>query len=510
MAKRKKAAFLQLMIPIILMTGCHPQRAALRVTTVGLGEVSISPPVERISGGERVTLTASPGEGWRFVKWSGDLDSESATICFPLTGIKDINAVFCLEKAPIWNFLVYMDGDNNLERFAIQDFNEMEMIGSTDEVNVLVLFDRAPGYDCSNGDWTNTRLYRVLKDTDPHLINSQYLLDLGEKDMSDPNTLQEFLIRAHEISQAKYTVLTLWNHGGGVYPRSIRSERISLSPEDTIFEEKEPLITKGICWDDTTGLGIWDCLTTDQVASALAKARQTTGKRISVINTDACNMQLLEVAYEWRNEADYLVGSEDAIPGDGNHYTSILSFLTASFEVEPEEFATTLVEKYYDYYQSRSCAIYSALNMGAINEDFMNKFRKFAQRLAEAEGVTRDEIYAAGGSSTYFTDQNLQLFQYVDLYDFASHIGQKVESDPETRRAAEDFVKTRTGMVLSCLGTGDYQPNADSLGLAVNLPYDSSLWLRSPGMNEYIRLQLAKDTLWDEFINRYSSHGLDP
>lgn len=165
---------------------------SLRVTTVGLGEVSISPPVERISGGERVTLTASPGEGWRFVKWSGDLYSESATISFPLTGIKNIDAVFCLEKAPIWNFLIYMDGDNNLEKFAIQDFNEMEMAGSSDEVNVLVLFDRAPGWDCSNGDWTNTHLYRVLKDTDPHLINSEYLLDLGEKDISDSGDISSY------------------------------------------------------------------------------------------------------------------------------------------------------------------------------------------------------------------------------------------------------------------------------------------------------------------------------
>lgn len=45
---------------------------------------------------------------------------------------------------------------------------------------------------CSNGDWTNTHLYRVLKDTDPHLINSEYLLDLGEKDISDSGDISSY------------------------------------------------------------------------------------------------------------------------------------------------------------------------------------------------------------------------------------------------------------------------------------------------------------------------------
>ena len=44
-----------------------------------------------------------------------------------------------------WTFMVYLDADNNLEPFGIIDFNEMEQVGSTSDVNIIVQMDRAPG-----------------------------------------------------------------------------------------------------------------------------------------------------------------------------------------------------------------------------------------------------------------------------------------------------------------------------------------------------------------------------
>jgi hypothetical protein len=53
-----------------------------------------------------------------------------------------------------WTFMVYMDGDNNLEPFALGDFLEMASVGSTSNVNVVVELDRSPAFDTSYGDWT--------------------------------------------------------------------------------------------------------------------------------------------------------------------------------------------------------------------------------------------------------------------------------------------------------------------------------------------------------------------
>ena len=102
-----------------------------------------------------------------------------------------------------WTVMVYLDSDNNLEGVGIEDINEMEMAGSTSEVNIVVQVDRIPfsilasnneGFadDTSNGDWTTTRRYFILQDNDPVQINSQLLGDLGELNMGDPQTLIDF------------------------------------------------------------------------------------------------------------------------------------------------------------------------------------------------------------------------------------------------------------------------------------------------------------------------------
>ena len=36
-----------------------------------------------------------------------------------------------------WTVMVYLDSDNNLESAGINDINEMEMIGSTSDVNIV-------------------------------------------------------------------------------------------------------------------------------------------------------------------------------------------------------------------------------------------------------------------------------------------------------------------------------------------------------------------------------------
>ena len=90
-----------------------------------------------------------------------------------------------------WTVMVYLDADNNLESAGIDDINEMEMVGSTGDVNIVVQADRIPGYDISNSDWTNTRRYYIAQDFDPVQINSEFN-DLGELNMGDPQTLIDF------------------------------------------------------------------------------------------------------------------------------------------------------------------------------------------------------------------------------------------------------------------------------------------------------------------------------
>ena len=162
--------------------------------------------------------------------------SKKYIIIFSLL-ILSISLTGCFTNPPVpnipeWTVMIYLDADNNLESAGINDINEMEMVGSTTEVNIVVQADRIPGYDISNSDWTNTRRYYITQDSDPMRINSQFN-DLNELNMGDPKTLVDFASWAVTEYPAEKYLLVIWNHGGGFR-----------APAYT---------TRDIAWDDTNG-----------------------------------------------------------------------------------------------------------------------------------------------------------------------------------------------------------------------------------------------------------------
>ncbi|GAH31165.1 unnamed protein product, partial [marine sediment metagenome] len=218
---------------------------------------------------------------------------------------------------PEWTVMIYLDADNNLEMAGINDINEMEMVGSTTDVNVVVQVDRIPysvlaanneGHldDSSNSNWTNTRRYYITQDFDPYTINSDLKSDLGELNMGNPSTLIDFATWAVTEYPAEKYLLVIWNHGGGFR-----------SPAST---------TKDIAWDDTSG---GDKITMSELEYALSAISIQMGKNVDIVGMDACLMAMTEVAYQIKDYADILVTSEESEPNDGWPYDTILGQLVS-------------------------------------------------------------------------------------------------------------------------------------------------------------------------------------
>ena len=86
-----------------------------------------------------------------------------------------------------WTIMVYMAADNNLEDMSVHDFEEMSQIGSTENVKIVVQYDRKPGEPDANPDWTTTKRFLVQEGDEP--LPSYQIEDIGEAAMDDPNTL---------------------------------------------------------------------------------------------------------------------------------------------------------------------------------------------------------------------------------------------------------------------------------------------------------------------------------
>ena len=61
----------------------------------------------------------------------------------------------------------------------------------------------------------------------------------------------------------------------------------------------------------------------------LATAHRVLGRKVDVVGMDACLMTMIEVAYQLRDHAQVLVGSEEIEPGPGWPHAAILGDLTA-------------------------------------------------------------------------------------------------------------------------------------------------------------------------------------
>ena len=109
------------------------------------GSVSIAPDRASYREGETVILLATENLDRTFAYWDGDCSED----CNPLTLVMDsdkvINANFLTVRKE-WTLMVYVDADNNLESFAIDDLNEMEAIDLGGQgISIVALVDRISG-----------------------------------------------------------------------------------------------------------------------------------------------------------------------------------------------------------------------------------------------------------------------------------------------------------------------------------------------------------------------------
>lgn len=318
-----------------------------------------------------------------------------------------------------WLVLVYLDGDNNLESAAVEDFNEMESAlykQTNSGLNILALFDRTSGYDSTNGDWTGTRLYYVQPDNDSNDINSTLLKDYGELDMGNPTTLSNFITYAKQNFTYQHLMLILWNHGGGAKAKSITT---------TISSNVE----KEVCWDDTSG---GSCLYLDELQTALASQFSSSNK-LDILGFDACLMATVEVAYEFRDLASYMVGSMHTEQGDGWDYESLFYGGTANCplldptSITAEQLAIRAVKSYRDFietYFSTSAETMSAVDLSKI-EDVKTACWNLASLLDDdpAYKTIYETILDDEAAVNFWTDlENSLNFPYIDLYDFMDAI----------------------------------------------------------------------------------------
>jgi len=355
-----------------------------------------------------------------------------------------------------WTIMVYVNGKNNLEPYALKDMNEMEKIGSTDKVNVVTETGLIAGYGTL--PWTGTARFLIKKDNDTNKVTSPILQNLGKSDMGDYKNVVAFVKWAQTNYPAKHYMLVVWNHGAGW------------------IKSRSPEVTKGISYDDETG----NHINTPQMGLMM----KGIGK-IDVYGSDACLMQMPEVDYEIKDYVNYIVGSEETEPGDGYTYDLLLGPLVKKPTMSAMELGKLAVNAYADHYgtQDHTQSLVDSAKLNGLVAP-VNAFVKAAMAANEKALIKS----AMSSAQAYAYAENKDLWHFLSLYAASS-------KNANVKAAAKSLQDYLTGdLVLLNRANANY---ANSHGLAIYMPnYTNSA---------YNALAWANATQWDEFIAWYTA-----
>jgi hypothetical protein len=360
-----------------------------------------------------------------------------------------------------WTVMVYLDADNDLEAAGIDDFLEMASIGSTSDINVVVQFDRASGYDTRFDDWTDTRRGLVRSGDRP----TQYWgTGLGEVAMDRQNSLNSFVNWSMSNYQANNYALIIWNHGGGY---------------------------TGIANDASSGNNL---LELKEVSGALSNLPDT----IDILGADACLMGMTEFAYQIRNNASILVASEEIIPGTGWNYNTILSDLTANPWMGANQLSNTIVQRYEQQYRVDGFAgeTLSAINLVGLRNSnnlvsSLSNFANFFMSFSTAHDRNQLESYRSMAA-------NFHELSYRDLGSILTWVASDITMTNNVRLSAENVLRTYSAAIIHNFS----EIAGRGTGLAINFQQ------RGTALDTYYtgaNLSFAADTRWDEFLTWWQS-----
>ncbi|MCR5097919.1 MAG: leucine-rich repeat protein [Lachnospiraceae bacterium] len=260
-----------------------------------------------------------------------------------------------------WTVAIYLCGTDLESEGASGALDIMEMLDAhidTTKVNVIVLtggtyewsgVSHLTGEDAAIVDTYYSQFYHqgfsTLKGkyTEPDdrgtqiwkiNDNNMTLLyeDPNECNLSKPETVRTFFQVAQMYAPAENFMASFWDHGGGPLGGAECAQNSDASSPGGFYTES------GISVEDIA-------LALHQARTAANTYNNTNGKKYAIIGFDNCLMGNAEIAYELKDEADYLLASEESEPGDGWNYRWLNVFNDRKFRQAEADRQKVLIGK---------------------------------------------------------------------------------------------------------------------------------------------------------------------
>jgi len=327
---------------------------------------------------------------------------------------------------------------------ATDDLEEITRATLTDDTNIIIQTGGCKNWDnnfCKDGE-VQRFCYKNGKFTE--------LEDLGVISMAKIDTLTDFISFAAEEYPADDYVLILWDHGGGVPIGYGIDENF---PNDMIYDY--------------------------QLGHGIAK----TGVHFDSIIFDACNMCTLEVGMSLKDVADYMIGAESYVNGNGLAYTNWLDLL-ATKPVSQGDYREMIVSDYMDFCKAKdmvaSMSVISLSHIGAVYDAYIDYVE-----------VMKGDLESHKYSDIITARENCGVYMGTDSVDLVT-LANKYECNASTK------------LINSVVNAVDYTESdfAFGHGITAYFPYDYANYY-GDGRKTFQALEYNKTIVdfYDEYVS---------
>jgi len=287
-----------------------------------------------------------------------------------------------------WTVLIYIAGDNDLFQFVDVNLQQMMKVGTNETVNILV-------YLCKHAPQEQKVAQKIV-------VNKNNITIVGQDYNVDSGVAQTVINAckwAYTEFPSDHVAFIGWDHGSGPLNR----------------------LPRGVCYDFTTGHYLTDIDLKDAFQTV---TQQFLGNRkIDIIGWDACLMAAAELDATLEPYADYVVASQQTIPGPGWNYTR--AFAPFLYKItSPNYLARAWVAAYKQNY-SLVTADYtlSAVQLSGFNE-FANSIDIIAAHLIKLlQYQTNRSVSLAIAQSVKSTNcVSYDDGTYIDLDNFYANL----------------------------------------------------------------------------------------
>ena len=353
--------------------------------------------------------------------------------------------------------MIYMCGTDLESRsgMASSDLQEIAKASYGDNINVIVYTGGCKGWKINGISSSTNQIYRVRNGQLEPLEQN-----VGNKVMTDPNTLSEFIRYCASNFPANRNELIFWDHGGGSV---------------TGYGYDEKAASKGSM--DLAGI---------------SKALKDGGVTFDFVGFDACLMATAETALMLNNYADYMIASEETEPGIGWYYTNWLTKFGQNTSMATIDIGKNIIDDFVGACDQKCRGQKTTLSITDLAE-FANtvpsKLSAFSGSISTLlTNKEYDKVSDARCSAREFATSS--KIDQIDLCDFALRVGNS--EGKELTEAIQKAVKYNL--------TSSNMTNAH--GISIFFPYRSVKYV-DPACRTYSQINM--DSAYSKCIQQFAS-----